>query len=73
MHAEKENKGKHGKAAMVLVLQLKKGLKQGQETYLAEFVEIHEGKNVEVLGPVTVVLKELRDIMLSELPKELPP
>ena len=39
----KRKGGKHGKVEMVSALQLKKGLKQGQETYLATLVEIHEG------------------------------
>ena len=46
--AVKGNGEKHGKAEMVLTLQLKKGLKQGQETYLAVLVEIHVGHNAEV-------------------------
>ena len=64
---------KHGKAKMVSALQLKKGLKRGQETFLAALVEIHEGHNAEVLDSVAGILKELRDIMPSNLPKELPP
>ena len=66
MHTMKENGVKHGKAEMVSVLQLKKGLKRGQETYLATLVEIHEGHNVEVPGI-------LKDIMPSKLLKELSP
>ena len=69
MHTMKENGEKHGKVEMVPVLQLKKGLKRGQETYLATLVEIHEGHNVEVPG----ILKEFRDIMPSKLLKELSP
>ena len=64
---------KLGKAEMVSALQLKKGLKRGQETYLAALVEIHQGHDAEVLDSVAGILKELRDIMPSELPKELPP
>ena len=58
---------------MVSAIQLKKGLKRGQETYLTALVEIHEGHDVEVSDYVAVILKEFRDIMPSELPKELPP
>ena len=36
-------------------------------------MEIHEGHDVEVLDSVAGILKEFRDIMHSELPKELPP
>ena len=36
-------------------------------------VEIHEGHNVEVPNSVAGILKEFRDIMPSDLPKELPP
>ena len=64
---------KHGKAEMVSALQLKKGLKRGQETYLAALVEIHEGHNVKVFDSVAGILKEFRDIMPSDLPKDLPP
>ena len=64
---------KHGKAEMVSGLQLKKGLKRGQETYLAALVEIHEGHGAEVPYSAAGILKEFRDIMPSELPKELPP
>ena len=63
---------KHGKAKMVSALQLKKGLKRGQETYLAALVEIHEGHDAEVPDSVARILKEFKDIMPSELPKELP-
>ena len=64
---------KHGKAKMVSALQLKKGLNQGQKTYLAALVEIYEGHNAEVPDSVAGILKEFRDIMPSDLPKELPP
>ena len=50
--AVKGNGEKHGKAEMVLTLQLKKGLKQGQETYLVVLVEIHEGHNAVVPNSV---------------------
>ena len=52
---------------------MKKGLKRGQETYLAALVEIHEGHNAEVPDFVVGILKEFRDIMPSNFPKELPP
>ena len=73
MPAVKEKVKKHGKAEMVSALQLKKGLKQGQETYLAALVEIHKRHDAEVLNSMAGILKEFRDIMPSNLPKELPP
>ena len=48
---------KHGKAEMVSALQLKKGLKRGQETYLAALVEIHEGHDAEVPDSVAGILR----------------
>ena len=64
---------KHSKAEMVLALQLKKGLKRGQDTYLVALVEIHEGHDAEVPDFMVGILKEFKDIMPSKLPKELPP
>ena len=52
---------------------MKKGIKQGQETYLAALVEIHEGHNAKVPNFVVGILKEFNDIMPSDFPKELPP
>ena len=71
--AVKEKGEKHGKAEMVSTLQLNKGLKRGQETYLAALVEIYEGHSAEVLDSMAGILKEFRDIMPSDLHKELPP
>ena len=73
MPTVKENEEKRGKAEMVSTLQLKKGLKWGQETYLVALVEIYEGHNAEVPDSVARILKEFKDIMPSYLPKELPP
>ena len=36
-------------------------------------VEIHEGHNAKIPDLVAGILKEFRDIMPSELPRELPP
>ena len=71
--AMKEKGEKHGKVEIVSALQLKKGLKRGQETCLVTLVEIHEGHNAEVPNFVAGILKEFRDIMPSDLPKELRP
>ena len=71
--AVKGKAAKHGKAEMVSALQLKKGLRQGKETYLSALVEINEGHDAKVPDSVAGILKEFRDIMHSELPKELAP
>ena len=71
--AVKGKAAKHGKAEMVSALQLKKGLRQGKETYLSTLVEINEGHDAKVPDFVARILKEFRDIMHSELPKELAP
>ena len=49
---------KHGKAEMVSALQLKKGLRRGQETYLAALVEINEGHDAKIPDSVAGILKE---------------
>ena len=71
--AVKEMGERHSKTEMVSALQLKKGLKRGQERYLAALVEIHEGRNAEVLESMAGILTKLRDIIPLELPKDLPP
>nr|CAN72971.1 hypothetical protein VITISV_018184 [Vitis vinifera] len=53
--------------------ELKKGLKWGQDTYVATLIEIKEGKSVEVPDSMVKILKEFKDVMLALLPKELPP
>ena len=51
---------------------MKKGLKRGQETYLAALVEINEGHDAEVPDSMAGILEEFRDIMPSELPPRRP-
>ena len=58
---------------MLSTIQLKKGLKRGQKTYVAALIEIKEGQSMEVPDSVVKILKEFRDVMPAELPKELPP
>ena len=58
---------------MLSDIQLKNRLKKGQETYVAALIEIKEGQFVEVLDLVIKILKEFRDVMSAELPKELRP
>ncbi|RVW46812.1 hypothetical protein CK203_075677 [Vitis vinifera] len=65
--------GGKGQPEMLSAIQLKKGLKKGQETYVAALIEIKERQSVDVLDLVVKILKEFRDVMPAELPKELPP
>ncbi|RVW20594.1 Transposon Ty3-G Gag-Pol polyprotein [Vitis vinifera] len=58
---------------MLSTIQLKKGLKKGQETYVAALIEIKEEQSMEVSDLVVKILKEFKDVMSAELPKELPP
>ena len=65
--------GGKGQPEMLSTIQLKKGLKRGQETYVAALIEIKEGQTMEVPDSVVKILKEFSDVMPAELPKELPP
>ncbi|RVX03852.1 Transposon Tf2-2 polyprotein [Vitis vinifera] len=65
--------GGKGQPEMLSAIQLKKGLKRGQETYVAALIEIKEGQTMEVPDSVVKILKEFSDVMPAELPKELPP
>ncbi|XP_034674441.1 uncharacterized protein LOC117905666 [Vitis riparia] len=65
--------GGKGQPEMFSTIQLKKGLKKGQETYVAALIEIKEGQSMEVPDSVVRILKKFRDVMPAELPKELPP
>ena len=58
---------------MLSAIQLKKGLKRGQETYVVALIEIKEGQSMEVPDSVVSILKEFKDVIPAELPKELPP
>ena len=73
MKALRTKDGGKGQPEMLSAIQLKKGLKKGQETYVAALIEIKEGQSVEVPDLVIKILKEFRDVMPAELPKELPP
>ena len=71
--ALRANDGAKGQPEMFSAIQLKKGLKKGQGTYVAALIEIKEGQSVEVPDSMVKILKEFRDVMPAELPKELPP
>ena len=73
MKALRAKNGGKGQPEILSVIQLKKGLKRGQETYVAALIKIKEGQSVEVLDLVVKIFKEFRDVMPAELPKELPP
>ena len=58
---------------MLSAIQLKKGLKRGHDTYVVALIEIKEGQSMEVPDSVIKILKEFRDVMHAELPKQLQP
>ena len=66
----KEEKKKTAEISSVVV---EKGLKRGEETYLAALLEIKEDKAIEVPDQVAELLRDFVDVMPSELPKNLPP
>ncbi|KAL4199179.1 hypothetical protein AMTRI_Chr03g49890 [Amborella trichopoda] len=67
-------KGEKGKVGMLSAMQLTKGLKKGETTYLAA-LKVNEEGDGESPMPLEIeqVLKEFKDVMLNELPKQLPP
>ena len=74
VQAIQEGGGKKDQQPELLsAIQLKKGLKQGLETYVAAWVEIKEGQEMEVPDSVARLLHEFADVMPTALPKELPP
>ena len=54
-------------------LQLEKGLRKGEHTYVAAMIEIKQDKQVEVLDAIAPILRRFVDVMPPELPKKLPP
>ena len=54
-------------------LQLEKGLRKGDHTYVAEMIEINSDKQVEVPDAIAPKMTRFDDIMPPELPKTLPP
>ena len=53
-------------------LQIDKGLKKGEHTYVAALIEIKPDKQVEVPDAVVPILRKFSDVMPPELPKKLP-
>ena len=54
-------------------LQLEKGLRKGEYTYVAAMIEIKPDKQVEVPDAVAPILRRFADVMPPELLKKLPP
>ena len=54
-------------------LQLEKGLRKGEHTYVAAMIEIKPDKQVEVPDVIAPILRRFADVMPPELPKKLPP
>ncbi|KAL0314802.1 UNVERIFIED_CONTAM: hypothetical protein Sangu_2324600 [Sesamum angustifolium] len=61
------------KDTLLSALQVKKGLKQGEQTYLAAVIEIKLDVVQEVPDEVAEVLEEFNDVFPLELLKRLPP
>ena len=73
VQALRENDDGKGQPEMLSAIQLKKGLKQCYDTYVAALIKIKNGQSVEVPDSVVKILKEFKNVMLAELLKELPP
>ena len=52
-------------------LQLEKGLRKGEHTYVMALIEIKQDKYVEVPDAITPILSRFADVMPLELPKKL--
>ncbi|XP_070057532.1 uncharacterized protein [Nicotiana tomentosiformis] len=61
------------KASLVFAMMVEKGLKRGDETFLAAMVEVKSDVKVEVPDCVAPILSDFADVMPLELPKNLPP
>lgn len=69
----KDKRIREGAGGWISAIQVQKGLKKGEATYLAALVEIKPDVQVEVPDEVAELLKEFADVMPPELPKSLPP
>nr|XP_029117999.1 uncharacterized protein LOC114913497 [Elaeis guineensis] len=61
------------KMEMVSAMQLARGWKWGQMTYVAALIDVGPDETAEVPKEVAEILQEFDDVMPSELPKGLPP
>ncbi|XP_072083760.1 uncharacterized protein [Arachis hypogaea] len=64
---------KAGGIPMLSTMQLKKGFKKGETTYLALLQEESISKREDVPPKIKEVIEENKDVMPPELPKQLPP
>ncbi|KAH7845877.1 hypothetical protein Vadar_006951 [Vaccinium darrowii] len=69
----KDKRIREGAGGWISAIQVQKGLKKGEATYLAALVEIKPDVQVEVPDEVAELLEEFADVMPPELPKSLPP
>uniref|UniRef100_A0A803LV16 Uncharacterized protein n=1 Tax=Chenopodium quinoa TaxID=63459 RepID=A0A803LV16_CHEQI len=60
-------------AKTISAIQVSRGIKKGQETFLVALVEEEEPHGKEVPSEISGVLVEYMDVMPPELPKRLPP
>ena len=73
---EPKLQGKSGRKveeSCISALQLKSGIKKGEQTYVAALVEIKPDQFVEVPDQIASVLEDYADVMPPQLPKMLPP
>ncbi|KAL2923900.1 Retrovirus-related Pol polyprotein from transposon 17.6 [Bienertia sinuspersici] len=68
--SSKSSKNTHG---MLSAMQVKKGVKRGEPTFLAALVEVKEDVTMEVPNDIAAILEEYKGLMPEELPKKLPP
>ncbi|KAL0336593.1 UNVERIFIED_CONTAM: hypothetical protein Sradi_4871200 [Sesamum radiatum] len=61
------------KDSLMSVMQVKAGLRHGEQTYLAALIEIKSDVVQEVPDEVAELLQEFKDVFPPELPKKLPP
>ena len=54
-------------------LQLEKGLRKDEHTYVVAMIEIKSDKQVEVPDAIAPILSGFTDVMPLELPTKLPP
>ncbi|KAL0352155.1 UNVERIFIED_CONTAM: Transposon Ty3-I Gag-Pol polyprotein [Sesamum calycinum] len=61
------------KDSLMSAMQVKAGLRRGDQTYLAALIEIKPDVVQEVPDEVAELLQEFKDVFPPELPKKLPP
>ncbi|KAK4381993.1 RNA-directed DNA polymerase [Sesamum angolense] len=61
------------KVSLISAMQVKAGLRHGEQTYLAALIEIKPDVVQEVPDKVAELLQEFKDVFPPELPKKLPP